>query len=446
MMISKVYSFICENNMITKGDKIICGLSGGADSTCLFLVLYELREKLDISLEALHVNHCLRGSESDNDEAFCRNLCEKLNIPFTSVSCNVKDYSENNSLSVEEAARKLRYSVLEKKSAGKKIATAHNANDNLETLLLNIVRGTALKGLAGIPPIRGNIIRPMLSVTRNEIEEYLLKHGQNFVTDSTNLSDDYTRNKIRHKIIPLMKEINGSVIETSIRSLDILRKENNYIEDEVENALKKCRVGNKLINIRLFSKVITERCIIRILSENALPYSYDKVSKVCKILETGGKINVSGNFYFISDRESIELKEIPPPKKVEFRSEALKIGDNSIYPGIILKCEIIQCDNLKKIKDVHKKSTYYLLDYDKIKGRTVLRSRRFGDKIQLTGRSFFSSVKKLINEIVPPDMRSSIHFIEDEEGTVFAEHIGIAKRVAPDENTCRFLKITVGKK
>lgn len=445
-MINKIYSFICENDMLAKDDKVICGLSGGADSTCLLLALYELRERLDISLEALHVNHCLRGSESDRDEAFCRNLCEKLNIPFTVVSCNVKDYSESNSLSVEEAARKLRYSAFEKNSAGKKIATAHNANDNLETMLLNIARGTALKGLAGIPPIRENIIRPLLAVTRNEIEEYLLKHGQSFVTDSTNLSDDYTRNKIRHKIIPLMQEINVSVIETTIRSIGVLRAENDFIEAEVENALKKCRNGNKLVNIGLFSRVVAERCIIRILSENALPYSYDKVSEAYKILGTGGKFNVSGDFYFISDCGSIELKQIPPPPKIEFYSETLKIGNNSIYPGIIFKCEIIQCDNLKKIKDVHKKSTYYLLDYDKIKGRTVLRSRRFGDKIQLTGRSFFSSVKKLINETVPPSMRSSIHFIEDEEGTIFAEHIGIAERVTPDENTCRFLKITVGKK
>lgn len=445
-MINKIYSFICENNMLSKGDRVICGLSGGADSTCLLLTLCELRERLGITVEALHVNHCLRGSESDRDEAFCRDLCKKMNVSFTAVSCNVKACAEEHSLSVEEAARKMRYDAFEKISSGKKIATAHNANDNLETMVLNIVRGTALKGLAGIPPIRGNIVRPLLSVTRNEIEMYLSKHDQSFVTDSTNLSDDCTRNKIRHKIIPLMQSLNGSVVETSIRSANVLRSENDLIEAEVENALEQCRIGNRLENIGLFPKVIAGRCIARLLSENSLPYSHDRIMAAYKIIEKGGKLNVSGDFYLISRGGSIELKEIPPRKECKMLSEVLKIGENSIYPGIVFNCEIIQCDNLKKIEAVHKKLTYYLLDYDKIKGRAVLRSRRFGDKIQLPGRSFSSSVKKLINEIVPDDMRGSLHFIEDESGTVFAEYIGVAERAAPDENTRRFLKISVGRK
>ncbi|MDE6091530.1 MAG: tRNA lysidine(34) synthetase TilS, partial [Ruminococcus sp.] len=151
-MINKIFSFVKKHNMINKGDTVICGLSGGADSVCLLLVLSELSRKIGFTVKALHVNHCLRGKESDRDEDFCRDLCGKLGIPFTAVSCNVRDFAEKNSLSVEESARKLRYSVFKENSQGGKIATAHNANDNLETVILNLARGSALKGLAGIPP------------------------------------------------------------------------------------------------------------------------------------------------------------------------------------------------------------------------------------------------------------------------------------------------------
>ena len=140
IMLNKVYNFINKYNMLRRGDTVVCGLSGGADSVALLLVLKELSEKLNITVEALHVNHCLRGEESDRDELFCRNLCCEKNIPFTAVSCDVKSYSLDKALSVEEAARELRYSVFKDRSVGKKMATAHNANDALETVILNLAR------------------------------------------------------------------------------------------------------------------------------------------------------------------------------------------------------------------------------------------------------------------------------------------------------------------
>ena len=208
-MIDKIFRHIKDNKLLSDGDTVVCGLSGGADSVGLLLALYELREKLGINVEALHVNHCLRGEESDRDEEFCCQLCSRLGIPFSAFRVDVKSYAKEHSLSDEEAARKLRYGVFEANSQGKKIATAHNANDNLETVILNLARGSALKGMAGIPVRRNNIIRPLLTVSREEIEAFLSERGQEFVTDSTNLSDDYTRNKIRHKIIPLMNELNS---------------------------------------------------------------------------------------------------------------------------------------------------------------------------------------------------------------------------------------------
>lgn len=445
-MINKIFSFVKQHNMINKGDTVICGLSGGADSVCLLIVMHEISRTIGFTVQALHVNHRLRGDESDRDENFCRELCSRLDIPFKAVSCNVTAFAEEKQLSVEEAARIMRYGIFAENSAGSKIATAHNANDNLETIIFNLTRGTALKGISGIPLTRGNIIRPLLAVSRQEIENYLKTLNQNYVTDSTNLSDDYTRNRIRHQILPVLYGINPSVVETSVNSAEALRKENALIDELTQQALSSCMDGNKLHGLEAFHEVIRRRCIAHLLTENSLPYSYDRLTDTDNILVNGGKINISGDIFFISDSHNAELKKIPPVSEPEIISAELKIGENSIFSDRIFFCEIILCDNLQKICDVHKKLTFYLLDYDKIIGRVILRNRRFGDKIRLQGKNFTSSVKKLINAKIPVAERAELHFLEDENGTIFAEKLGVAERVAPDNKTVRFLIISIRNK
>jgi tRNA(Ile)-lysidine synthase len=240
----------------------------------------------------------------------------------------------------------------------------------------------------------------------------------------------------------LLGEINSSVIETSINSLDTLREENAFIEAMANDAYESCINGTKLTDIRSYSPVIRKRAVARLLSENQLPYSHNRLEEADNIIINCGKINISGENYLVSGNGSIELKKISPAND-SFISKPLVIGENRIFAECTLFCEIVQCDNLKKNETVNKKSTFYLLDYDKIIGRVVVRSRRFGDKIKLSGRNFTSSVKKIINEKIPAEKRSTLHFIEDEEGTVFAEMIGIADRVVPDRNTVRFLKVFI---
>ncbi len=442
-MLKKIRNTAEKYNMIKSGDTVVCGLSGGADSVCLLLSLNQLSAEMNFSLEAIHVNHCLRGEESDRDQQFCHDLCERLNIPFNAVSCDVKGYSEKNGLSCEEAARELRYGIFREYSMGKLLATAHNADDNLETMLLNLIRGTGLKGIAGIPPMRDNIIRPLIAVSRLEIEEYLQKCGQDFVTDSTNLTDDYTRNKIRHNIIPLMKELNSSLSETNVRTAEVLRSENQFIDEAVREAVKNCRKDGIFIGLKEYNQVIRRRCIAEYLSENSLPFSNKRLTDCDNILINGGKINISGNIFLISEGNTLRLEDIKPKTGNTLISKPLELGENRIFPDSILVCEIVNCENLKKIDFVHKKLTIYTLDYDKIKGTAIVRNRKFGDKLKLRGRNFTSSVKKIINETIPVEQRNSLHFIEDENGTVFAEKIGIADRVAPDSSTKRLLKIQI---
>lgn len=443
-MLDRILEISGEYNMFPENCNVVCGLSGGADSVCLLLSLMELKEKLGISeISALHVNHCLRGDESDSDENYCRTLCEKFGVPFKAVRCNVKEYSEKFRISTEESARILRYEIFSENSQGKIIATAHNANDNLETVIHNLSRGTALKGLCGIPPVRDNIVRPLLKISRKEIEKFLEERNIPFVTDSTNLSDDYTRNKIRHNVLPLLEQLNSSLIKTSSRTLEVLRLENSFIEEETHKAEFECRKDDCFKGLEKFHKAVRQRCIAEFLSEKNLPYDYKRLEKIDSILLNGGKLNISGDLYFVSDKNTLSFRKISPHNSISEISVPLKIGKNSIFEGFFLDAVLLKSEDLKTQNNINKKFTNYLVDHDKIIGAMILRNRRNGDKIKLAGKNFTSSVKKLINSQISPDEKPFLHFIDDENGTIFAEKIGIADRVKPDKNTLNILQITV---
>ena len=204
MLRDDVKNTIQRCSMIKSGDTVIAAVSGGADSVALLHVLYSLQDELSFSLAACHVNHNLRGAESDGDEMFVRRKCRMMDIPLYVANIKVNEFRQKHD-SLEECARRLRYGFFEDIGKNKLIATAHTASDNCETILINMVRGTALSGICGIPAKRDNIIRPLLYITREDVERYCRENELDYVTDSTNLSDDYTRNKIRHKIVPLLR-------------------------------------------------------------------------------------------------------------------------------------------------------------------------------------------------------------------------------------------------
>lgn len=435
-ILDKINGFSAKYNMLPYGASVVCALSGGADSVCLMFCLKLLSVNSRFEVEALHINHSIRGQESDDDEEFCRRLCSELDIPFTSVRVDAPAYAKENSLSLEESARKLRYKCFHEHSQGKIIATAHNADDNLETALLNLARGSGITGISGIPPVRDNIIRPLLAVTRAEIESFLKENGLSFVTDSTNLSDDYTRNKIRHSIVPLLAEINPSVVNSFINSSNTLREENSFIADETLKALEKCRDGNTLSNINNLPELIRKRCIIKLLSDNNISYSHDLLERAMRLADTGGKINVAGDLFLVSDKCSLRLEKISEKTAHSVVSAKLPLNSKVTLLGKIVTAEVV--DDFAPPAD----NVYYLA-LDGLQGRLILRNRVFGDKIQLAGKNFTSSVKKLINEKIPPELRESLLFIQDDIGTVWAEMLGIAQRTAPRKDSSPLLKITV---
>lgn len=438
MFTEKVKYAIEKYNMLENCGCVTVGLSGGADSTALLYALMELQNLYRIKIQAVHINHCLRGNESDDDEKFCRELCHKLNVPFYSKKIDVVSYMNEHGLSCEESARILRYRAFDEYCNGGLIATAHTLSDNTETVIHNLARGTGLKGLTGIPPVRDNIIRPLIMVTRDEVEKYLDLKSQTFVTDSTNLTDDYTRNKIRHHIVPEFEKINPSFLKTMSSNISALQLENSFISEMSMQAYQKCCTGeNQLNGLKNYHKAIRHRCIAEFLNRHKLRYSCERISAIDNLVFKDAKINIAENVYIISKSGILFIEHITPDTDNDnsFRLP-LEAGINKISEKKYCHAEILSGRPDENVD--------CLLDYDKVNGRIFIRSRKYGDKIHLAGKNFTSSVKKtLINMKIPSDIRKNLCFLEDDSGLLFAEKMGIADRVLPDENTVRFLAVRI---
>ena len=445
-MINKVKSAVEKYNMLEMNDSVTVCLSGGADSVALLYAMLELKSCYNLNIQAVHINHQLRGAESDRDEDFCRSLCKKLDIPIFCKRIDVAAHMKQYGTSCEESARILRYQAFDEYSDGGKIATAHTLSDNAETIIHNLARGTGLKGLTGIPPVRANIIRPLILAERAEVEAYLKDKSQDFVTDSTNLTDDYTRNKIRHNIIPQLQKINPSFFKTIASDISVLQLEESFIAQASDEAYKKCLVcENRLENLKDYHKAIRNRCIAAFLNNHGLRYSSDRIEAVDSILLHNGKINISQNVYIISEKGILFIEYVHEKNECSGFEMPLNTGRNFIYGKKFCDVQITLNENCVKTQFINTNLANSALDYDKIIGVPVIRSRKSGDKIRLQGRNFTSSVKKtLINLKIPVEQRSSLCFIEDDEGLVFAEKIGIADRVKPDSSTKRLMIISIG--
>ena len=256
-----------ELDCVLPGQTVCCALSGGADSVCLLRCLLELRQRLGITVTAVHVNHHLRGAESDRDAQFCRRLCAALGVRLTVLDVNAAARAAVEQCSEELAARMCRYEAFAQVQADW-IATAHTASDNLETLVHRMVRGASLHGLTAIPPRNGRFLRPLLRITREQVETYLAALEQTYVTDSTNLTDDYTRNRIRHHIIPAMQALNPAAERTVSYTLRSLRREDDFLTQQAAAAYHCCHTAeNTLDGLEQLHPALRFRCIAMLLEE-----------------------------------------------------------------------------------------------------------------------------------------------------------------------------------
>ncbi len=415
---------------------VCCALSGGADSVCLLACL---REMPGITLSAVHIQHNLRGDESRRDEDFCRTLCENWGIPLTVISVDVRDYAAAHRLSVETAARECRYAAFETLACDH-IATAHTASDQLETVLFRMARGAGLRGLCGIPERRGSFIRPLLYATRTEIEAFLRERGLSCVTDSSNLSDDYSRNFIRHHIVPAMQQLNPGAEQNTARMVDSLREDAALLDSLADAAYADCFRDGTMVGLDALHPSIRRRCIARYLADAGLPCGYEAVTAVLALLERGGMLDLDrsgtvlryGRGVLFTASDASDCAEIP-----------LKISKNQLFPGVILSAEVVLRENPDKFASVHKKFTDFVLDYDIIKGYVKLHGRKPGLYLRSERRGCRIRIKKWMNAEVAPAKRQFIHFLSDREGLIWAEGLGADERVRVTDATQRMLVLHV---
>lgn len=371
MSVLKVLQYISEHQLFEAGAKVIVGVSGGADSVALLDMLYSLKLECVVA----HCNFHLRGAESNRDAFFVEELCEKYKLKYERIDFDTEAYAVQNSISIEMAARELRYNWFEQIRTihlADRIAVAHHRDDSVETILLNLVRGTGIRGLTGISPQNGYIVRPLLCLGRDEILEYLKERKLSYVDDSTNNEDLYTRNKIRLNIIPLLETINPSAKEAIIRTAGHLAQVETVYKFYIEQAKNDIFKDNR-IDIKKFVQYIEPEAV---LYEILAPYGFNS-STIRQIFESlisqPGKVFYSDTHKLVRDRESYILKKI---NNLSVESFTIHPEDKIIsYPLKMSVEEIILGANFEITKD---KDTIYI-DKDKISYPLSIRKWQQGD-------------------------------------------------------------------
>jgi len=420
----KLLAFADGYDMLPRGARVLAAVSGGADSVCLLLLLKSVAEERGLILSAGHYNHCLRDEESDGDEAFVKDLCERLGVPFFSGRGDVRAEAERTGESIEEAARRLRYAFLREAAAGGKIATAHTASDNTETILLNLTRGAGTRGLAGIPPVRGDIIRPMLSLTRPEVEAYLREKGQPCREDSTNASDDYTRNRLRHRVLPVLREINPALDTLALGSSRVLRADDEYLTEEARRFLaENARDGRvEAEKLAALPFAVASR-VVRELGGPGLSLSH--VESVLALAE--GR-NPSAETYIPGGRVWREYGDIVFGRREKdsptFSPVALRPGETAVLETGAR----VFCEKRPFSPKINKSFNSFIFKSENVCGTITVRPRRPGDRFT-PEKGCGKTLKKLfIEKKIPVSKREAVPVVADERGILAVAGIGQTRR------------------
>jgi len=415
--------------MLSHDNSVIVGLSGGADSVALLRVLLELREELNLDeIFAAHINHNLRGDESDSDEIFVRNLCDEWGVTLKIFHADVKTFAEKNKIGIEEAARNLRYEFLEqarREFAASNIAVGHNLDDNAETVIMNLCRGAGIKGLGGIPPVNGAVIRPLINVPRLKIEEYLRTHKIKYLTDSSNLSNDFTRNRVRNIILPsLENEVNPNTKKTIARTASLLRLDEDFLEISAQEVFENCAEKSKNLSLNIkkltgLHPAVSQRVIrVALLQtrKDITDITYTHITAVLKLAngQTGREVHLPG---IIVTKEYEKLIFTAQIKTQQVAGFNYLLQDNSSYyfpeieKTILLSFISEQTLNTKSALSHCTK----IFSYDKITKLIYLRTRLPGDKISFRNAEGKIFTKKLqdyfTDEKIPKTQRDSIPLI-----------------------------------
>ncbi len=458
-IIAKTKNTMLKYSMLSHGDGVLAGLSGGPDSVCLLVILDRLREHFGINLCASYIEHGLRPGETPGEIDFCRKLCLWLNVPFSVKSVDVKSFAKTHRLNKQEAARELRYKALNEAAhtaGAAKIALGHTADDQAETVIMRLLRGAGTLGLSGIPPVRKNIIRPMIGIGRKEIECFLDTEQIGFLIDSSNREDKYMRNKIRRAVMPALKSLGPDMAITIARTADIFREEDNYLELQTTKALMKL-ISRKtdtaiellILPIERMDKALVRRVIRRAVSavEGLRGIGFIHIEALLDLVKSGhsgdriylprGVLAIKGysTLTITSDHTpALETRTIEGPGDIVIREASM-----------VLSCTVVDVSGAGPGMDCGDGRETALFDAATLPFPLHVRSRKPGDFFYPSG---FGKKKKLqdffVDEKVPRDRRDSIPLLLSDGKVVWIVGYRTDERYRIDKNIVKGLKFEVG--
>ena len=451
----RVYATIKRYAMLRGGETVITGLSGGPDSVCLLHILARLREEMGLTVHALYVNHNLRPQEVPLEIEFNEKLCGDLKIDFSVKSVDVRPFALEYSLNIQEAARELRYAALQEtaiEGGADKIALGHNADDQVETFVMRLLRGSGSRGLSGIPVKRGKIIRPLIEIERKEIEAFLSAESLSYVVDSSNLKTDYSRNRIRQSLIPIMKEFNPNLTGTLLNTVAVLQEEERYFDIIVTKTLMKLisrktedRIELFLIPMENLDAVVLRRVLRRVIEvvRGLKGISFSHIEDIINLIRNGNsgdRLNLPGNVRVIREYSILVITSEMP----------FKIASYSLDPPgdvVISGTEMVISASLEERFDrTGDGKSCVLLDADKISFPLTIRSRKRGDYFYPSG---FGRRKKLqdffVDQKVPRDQRDSIPIVLSGDDIVWVAGYRADDRFMASDGTGQSLRLIIKK-
>ena len=455
-MYNKVKAYMEEYQMVNENDTVVVGVSGGADSVCLFLLLHEYCRQKNARLVAVHVNHLIR-KDAAADAVYVRDLCEEYGVPLHIIPEDVQAYAKKNGLGTEEAGRIIRYrafeDVLLEYGGQGKIAVAHHKGDLAETVLFNLFRGSGIGGLTGIAPRRGNIIRPLLDVTREEIECFLMEKGRKWCIDSTNQENTYTRNKLRNVLLPYAeKEICPQATAHVASAAKELAQIKDLLDELTKEALKKAVTFESDVKAAVFTEpfaalheVIKKQVILRVFAY-LTPARKDITSVHVNDLlslfekENGKQIHLPYRLVATRVYDRVVIKR-QQEEKGEWSIPVSSLGKICCESGEVLEFSVIPYDN--SIEIPRKRYTKWF-DYDKIINCLELRNRRIGDYLTISADGKKKNVKEyFIEEKIPREERDKKILLADESHILWIVGMRISEHYKVTEQTKNILQVTV---
>ena len=460
-MDKKIWNYIEQQKLLEYGDKVIAGISGGADSVCLFFVLLSLREKLGLDILAVHVNHGLRGATAKRDEEFTKKLCEQHAVPCLVYSENIEAVAKERKKSIEEAGRIVRRECFEsvrKEYQGNKIALAHHQNDNAETLIMNLARGTGLRGMGGIRPKNGHIIRPLLCLNRREIEAYLQEKGVSFCEDETNQEDIYLRNRIRHHIIPALEEqVNSQAVRHMNDLMQQVQEVWEYMDDVVQGVFKECvdeSTNQCQIKEQQFCslKIVLQKMIVykalASITGSERDLSMLHVESVLDLFQkqSGKSKSLLKGIRAVRNYEGVLLEREEKGLVEEFPLQTLQIpGITRVETrGLEISCKIFEKNVDFSMEDIPQKAYTKWIDYDIIKNTLTIRGRKSQDVIGISRAGGTQKLKSyFVNEKIPAKIRANIPLIADGSQIVWVVGYRMSSKYQISDKTKRILQIEI---